>query len=116
LPIVRTQTPPAGTRVPAGRAVRLSLEQLPIPSPSVPKRHARWTTVPQLVGHDFGHAEDVLEAIWPCVHVSAADSTDATRLVVVAQRPAPGTRVPAYGVLTGRTYHPTTVDITLAVP
>jgi hypothetical protein len=55
-----------------------------------------------------------LHGIWPCVDVDAARDTGAGRLAVVAQRPVAGTRVPAFGVMVGRGYRPTTVAVTLA--
>jgi hypothetical protein len=87
----------------------------PIPSPAVLLRHARFTTVPKLVGREFAAAARQLQSIWPCVHVRAASTTSSTRLVIVAQNPSPGTRVPAFGVRVGRGYRPTTVDLTVAI-
>jgi hypothetical protein len=71
--------------------------------------------VPDLVGSEFASAAKRLQAIWPCVHLRPALATSATRIVVVAQRPKPGTRVPAYGVMIGRGFRPTTMDVTVAV-
>jgi hypothetical protein len=51
--------------------------------------------------------------MWSCQHGAAASATSATQLVIASQRPAAGTRVPAYGFLTGRGYHPTAVDLTV---
>ena len=50
------------------------------------------------------------------VHASvrAAGGTPAFRIVVVAQKPAPGTRLPAYGVKVGQAFRPTTLDLTVA--
>jgi hypothetical protein len=86
-----------------------------IPSPGVPKHHARWTLVAQLVGYEYAEASRKLRAIWPCVHVQAARATFGSRAVIVAQNPRAGTRVPAYGVLiAGGGYRPTTVNVTVA--
>lgn len=111
LPWVVVQEPRAPARAPRGSIVRIRFFPSPIPSPAVPKKHPKWTTVPALVGRDWPHVH--LKAIWPCVHVRAAHGTSATRLVVVAQSPPAGTRVPAYGVMVGRGYRPTTVSLTL---
>ena len=86
----------------------------PIPSPAFPTHHARWTYVPKLVGLEYRSATTKLYAIWPCVHVRAAGGTPAFRIVVVAQKPAPGTRLPAYGVKVGQAFRPTTLDLTVA--
>jgi hypothetical protein len=114
LPVVNVQTPRAPARVKRGSTVVLRFEFSPIPSAAVPKHHARWTHVPRLVGRDFDRAASELTGIWPCPHGPPARGTSATRLVVSAQRPGAGTRVPDYGYMTGRAYHPTTVDVTVA--
>jgi beta-lactam-binding protein with PASTA domain len=91
----------------------MRFEYTPIPSPAVPKHHRPYTTVPDLVGLEVGRALTRLMAIWPCVHVEAATATAAARLIVIAQRPHAGTRLPAFGVVVGRGYRPTTVNITV---
>jgi hypothetical protein len=72
--------------------------------------------VPRLVGYEAAQALPKLpDTIWACVHITAATASSATRLVVVAQSPAAGTRVPAYGVRTAdRGFKFTTVDLTVA--
>ena len=115
LPWVNLQSPRAPASVERGSAVSLKFEVSPIPSPVYPLHHARWAHVPRLVGDDYSTAKRKITAIWPCVHVRAANATAASRLMVVAQRPAAGTRVPAYGVKTGqRGYRPTTIDAVAA--
>jgi hypothetical protein len=113
LPWVNTQSPRAPATLRRGSVVAIRFGVSPIPSPAVPKRHARFTTVPRLVGREFAAAVRQLHGIWPCVHLQAATATRSTRLVV-GQRPRPGTRVPAFGVRVGRGYRPTTVDLTVA--
>ena len=114
LPAALIRSPRAPAHVRRGSTVTLKFGISPIPSPSVPIHHARWTRVPQLVGDHPREAEANLVAIWPCFRLLPADSTFPTELVVVAQSPPAGTRVPAYGVRTGRGYRPTTVDVTVA--
>jgi len=115
LPQVGLQSPRAPTRVKRHSVVSLTFQIAPIPSPFAPLHHARWTHVPSLVGDDYETASRELHAVWPCVHVRAANATSAYRLVVVAQHPGAGARVPAWGVKTGRHgYRPTTVDLTVA--
>lgn len=71
--------------------------------------------VPRLMGRDARYAlGDLPRALWPCVRVRSAHSTSAGGLTVVAQSPRAGTRLPAYGVMIGRGYRPTTVSLTLA--
>jgi hypothetical protein len=72
--------------------ITLNGQALPIPSPTYPLRHARWAYVPRLVGDEYRTAS----------------------LVVLQQRPSPGTRVPAYGVKSADGYSPTNVDVTVA--
>jgi hypothetical protein len=87
-----------------------------IPSPAVPKHHARWALVPDLVGMEGNAALRALpRSMWPCVHIRSARATSAEGLAVVAQAPHAGTRLPAFGVRVGRGYRPTTVSIFLAV-
>jgi hypothetical protein len=114
LPSVDVQSPRAPARVERGSVVTLKFMYSMIPSPAVPIHHARWAYVPQLVGEDFGVASNKLHAIWPCVHVQAATATSAARMIIAAQSPQPGARVPAFGVLSGRGYRPTTVNVTVA--
>jgi hypothetical protein len=114
LPEINVQLPRAPARVKRGTAVALTFLPTPIPSLAVPIHHARWTYVPQLVGDEFGAASKTLHAIWPCVHVRAATASSATHMVVVAQMPAAGTRVPAYVTVRPHGYRPTTVDVTVA--
>jgi hypothetical protein len=119
LPAALFGSPRTPARVKRGSTVRLKLGFSPIPSPSVPKRHARWTGVPELVGMPYADAATKLvasvgDAIWPCVHIRGAESTSATQMVVVAQSPPAGTRVRAFGVLSRRGYRKTTVDLTVA--
>lgn len=114
LPVVAVQEPRAPERVPPGTVVRLRFEPSPVPSPAVPLRHRPATTVPRLTGGGFGRVERLLRAAWPCVHVRGAEATAGTSLVVVAQSPAAGTTVPAYGVRSGRGFRPTTVDLTFS--
>jgi hypothetical protein len=117
LPYVRTQWPPAGKHVPARSVVHLSLQADPYPSMGVPIHHKKWTYIASMVGHEFGYVKRHLDAVAGCVHVNAASGTDATRLVVVSQHPAPGTRVRAYGVrLPSGGFRPTTVALTLGPP
>lgn len=114
LPVVNVQSPRAPARIRRGSTVELSFLGSPVPSPTGPKHHRRWTVVPRLVGREFGPATARLSAMWSCQHGPAAERTTDARLVVAAQRPAAGTRVRAYGYLTGRAYHPTAVDLTVA--
>ena len=66
----------------------------PSPLATAPLNRPRWTYVPDLVGEEASTAFGQLDALWPCVHVRAATATSASRLVVVKQSPAAGTRVP----------------------
>ena len=70
--------------------------------------------MPPLDGEEFAKGAQKLHAIWPCVHVQPATATSDSRVVVVAQNPRAGTRLPAYGVLSGRGFRPTTVTVTVA--
>jgi beta-lactam-binding protein with PASTA domain len=115
LPSVNSQSPRAPARVKRGSVVVMYFEPSFIPSPGVPRHHPRWTFVPQLVGLEYADAFGKLRMIWPCVHVQAARGTSGSRVVVVAQNPRAGTRVPAYGVQIGRGYRPTTMSLTVAV-
>jgi beta-lactam-binding protein with PASTA domain len=115
LPWVNVQSPRAPARAPRGSVITLTFGFSPIPSPAVPKYHERWAIVPKLVGRDASHAlGDLPRAMWPCVRVRSAHATSAGGLAVVAQSPRAGTRLPAYGVMIGRGYRPTTVSLTLA--
>src|SRR4051794_21626666 len=114
LPVVNVQSPRAPARIRRGSTVELAFLGSAVTSPTAPKHHRRWAYVPRLVGDDFGPATARLSAMWSCQHGAAASRTSAARLVISAQRPAAGTRVPAYGYLTGRAYHPTAVDLTVA--
>jgi hypothetical protein len=117
LPYAWKQMPHDGRRVQVGSTVRVTLQHDPYPSSVVPIHHEKWAYVPKLVGHDFGYVRRHLHAIDACVHLKGADSTDATRVVVVSQSPSPGTRVPAYGVRRPNGgFVPTTVALTLATP
>ena len=112
LPWVNVQSPSAPARVLRNTDVKLSLGPLPSPTPSAPINRPQWTYVPDLVGKEAPAAfAQLREAIWPCVHVRAAQATSASRLVVVKQSLAPGTRVPAYGVKVGGGWRPTTVNV-----
>ena len=113
LPGINVQSPRAPARVKKDTVVTLTFLLPPTPSLAVPKQHARWAYVPQLVGHEYV-ATTKLQAIQPCIHVVPATATSASRIVIVAQNPAPGTRVPAFGVKKGRAYKPSTVDLTIA--
>jgi hypothetical protein len=112
-PGINVQSPQAPARVKKGTVVTLTFLPSFIPSLAVPKRHARWAYVPRFVGREYV-ATTNLQAVLPCIHVRAATATSASRIVIVAQDPAPGTRVPAFGVKKGRAYKPTTVDLTIA--
>jgi beta-lactam-binding protein with PASTA domain len=114
LPAALFGSPRTPARVKRGSTVPLKFGFSPIPSPSVPIHHARWTHVPALVGKPFTEAASELEAIWPCVHIRGETSTSGTRMVVIAQSPRAETRVPAFGVRVGGGYRPTTVDLTVA--
>jgi hypothetical protein len=115
LPWVGVQSPRAPAEASYGSVVTMKFAFSPVPSPGFPARHARWTRVPRLVGLEYRFAAARLQAIWPCVHVRAANGTPAWRMVVVAQRPRAGTRVRAYGVRIGRHgFRPTIVDVTVA--
>ena len=112
LPWVNVQSPSAPARVARNTDVKLGLGPLPSPSPVAPRNRPRWAYVPDLVGEEASTAFGQLgEAIWPCVHVRAAQATSASHLVVVKQSLAPGTRVPAYGVKVGGGWLPTTVKV-----
>jgi hypothetical protein len=119
LPAALFGSPRTPARVKRGSTVPLKFGFSPIPSPSVPKHHVRWTHVPNLVGKPFTEAAPELaavgpDAIWPCVHIREETSTSSTEMVVIAQNPAGGTRVRAYGVLSRAGYRKTTVDLTVA--
>jgi hypothetical protein len=114
LPVALMRSHAGPSRVRRGSTVKLKFQYGEIPSPTAPDHHARWTRVPELLGRDFAAAEDDLVAIWPCVHVQPAQGTSGTRMVIVAQKPRAGMRVPAYGVRVGHHYRPTTVDLTVA--
>jgi beta-lactam-binding protein with PASTA domain len=115
LPWVSTQSPRAPARVRRGSVVALKFGYSPIPSPGVPLHHARFTKVPKLVGREFSDALRRLTAIWPCVRVRAASATSSSRVVVITQKPGPGTQVPAFGVVVGHSFRPTTVELTVGV-
>jgi hypothetical protein len=85
-----------------------------IPSQAVPLRHARWTTLPRLVGKHPREASAGLVAIQPCFHLRPAQASSATDLRVVAESPPAGTRPRAFGVRSPRGYRPTTVELTVA--
>jgi hypothetical protein len=114
LPYVNVQSPRAPARVRRGSVITLNVQALPIPSPTYPLHHARWAYVPRLVGDEYRTASRRVVAMWPCVHVRGAIATTSPRLVVLQQRPSPGTRVPAYGVKSADGYSPTNVDVTVA--
>jgi len=114
LPEVVVQSPRAPVRLERHSVVSLKFLLAPIPSPVAPIHHARWTYVPRLIGNDAHTASRKLRAIWPCFRVRGANGTSAWHVVVVAQHPAPGTRVRAYGVRTPRGYRVTTVQLTVA--
>jgi hypothetical protein len=114
LPQVTVQSLRAPSRVAKNTVVTMKLFGGPIPSPGAPLHHVRWATVPNLVGKDAAVAYNSLRTMWPCVHVRPAAETAASRLVVVQQRPRPGTRVRAYGFRSARGYHVTTVDLYVA--
>ena len=113
LPGINVQSPQAPARVKKGTVVTWTFLPSFVPSLAVPKQHARWTYVPRFVGREYV-ATTSLRAVLPCIHVRAATATFASRIVIVAQNPARGTRVPAFGVQTGRAYKPSTVDLTIA--
>ena len=110
--LIQSPHPPA--RVRRGDVVILKFGVSEIPSPTYPLHHARWTTVPRLVGKHPRDAAADLTAIWPCFRLRPAKTTTADELFVVAQSPAAGTRVPAYGVRSHGGYRPTTVRLTVA--
>jgi len=119
LPAALYGSPGTPARVKRGSTVRLKLGHMDIPSPSVPLHHARWARVPNLVGKPFTEAAPELasvgpDAIWPCVHIRGETSTSGTRMVVIAQNPAGGSRVRAYGVRSRRGYRKTTVYVRVA--
>ena len=113
LPGINIQSPRAPARIKKGSVVTLTFMPSFVGSLAVPKQHARWTHVPQLVGQEY-IATTKVQAIQPCIHLKAATATSASRVVIVAQNPPAGTRVPAFGVETGRGFKPSTVDLTLA--
>jgi beta-lactam-binding protein with PASTA domain len=113
LPGINIQSPRAPVRVKKGSVVTLTFLPSFVGSLAVPKQHARWTYVPQLVGHEY-IATTKVQAIQPCIRLKAATATSASRIVVVAQNPPAGTRVPAFGVETGRGFKPSTVDLRVA--
>jgi hypothetical protein len=112
LPEINLQSPRAPARVKKGTVVTLTFLPSFVPSLAVPKRHARWAYLPRFVGREYV-ATTSLQPVTPCIHLRAATAS-ASRIVIVAQNPAPGTRVPAFGVKKGRAYKPTTVDLTIA--
>jgi hypothetical protein len=113
LPGINTQSPRAPARVKKGTVVALTFLPSFVPTPAVPKQHARWAYVPRFVGREYVETTS-LRAVLPCIHVEPATATSASRIVVVSQEPAPGTRLPAFGVTTRRGYKPSTVDLTIA--
>jgi hypothetical protein len=114
LPCVNVQSPRAPARARQGSTVTMRFGVTPIPSPGSPLHHPPWVFVPNLVAKEWAAAAKVLpQSIWPCVHVAGARGTTAARLVVVSQKPASGVRLPAYGVLSGGGYRPTTVNVFL---
>jgi hypothetical protein len=114
LPAALIQSPRPPARVKRGSTVMLKFGFSPIPSSSVPNHHARWTTVPRLVGEHPREASADLVAISPCFSLRPAVDTSATELVVVEQSPPAGARVRAFGVLSRRGYRPTTVRLVVA--
>ena len=111
LPWVNVQSPSAPARVVRNTVVNLNLDLPPSPLATAPLNRPRWTYVPDLVGEEASTAFGQLDALWPCVHVRAATATSASRLVVVKQSPAAGTRVRAYGVKVGGGWSPTIVNV-----
>jgi beta-lactam-binding protein with PASTA domain len=115
LPSVGTQSPRAPAHVRRGSVVTIRFALSPVPSLGFPQQHPRFTTVPKLVGLEVRDAVKRVHALWPCIRIRAATATSATRLVVVAQDPKAGTRLPAYGVETATgSFQPTTVRLTVA--
>ena len=115
LPRVGTQSPRAPAQVRRGSVVTVRFAPNMVPSLSFPQQHPRFTTVPKLVGLEVSDAVKRLHALLPCIRIRAATATSATRLVVVAQEPMAGTRLPAYGVETATgSFQPTTVRLTVA--
>jgi hypothetical protein len=114
LPWVNVQAPRAPVRVRTNSVVRLRFGFSPIPSPAVPTRHERWTVAPTLVGLEFERALKRVHAAWLCVHVRPTRASSASRVIVISQNPNAGTRLPAYGVMVGRGFRPTTIDVTVA--
>jgi beta-lactam-binding protein with PASTA domain len=72
------------------------------------------TVAPTLVGLEFEQAAKRVRAAWLCVHVRSAHAASVARVIVVSQSPPAGTRLPAYGVMVGRGFRPTTIDVTVA--
>jgi hypothetical protein len=110
---INVQSPKAPSRVKKGTVVTWTFLPSFVPSLAVPKQHAHWAYVPRFVGREYVGTTS-LRAILPCIHVKAATATSASRIVIVLQDPAPGTRLPAFGVKTGSGYKPSTVDLTIA--
>jgi hypothetical protein len=116
---VVAQSARAGSRLARGRAVALTLNaprfNTPLGSIGVPA-HPGTATMPDLVGDDYGDAVAAARAvpgIWIEVGsvgplTAAASECGLNGLVVVAQSPAPGTVVPAYGATNG------SVEVSLA--
>jgi hypothetical protein len=113
LPVVNVQSPRAPARVARGTTITIRFMPSMIASPVVPKHHRKYAIVPKLIGLEAEGALRRLDAIWPCVDVLPAHATAATRLAVVGQTPRAATRVPAFGVMVGRGYRPTTMRIVL---
>ena len=120
LPAALFGSPRTPARVKRGSTVPLKFGFSPIPSPDVPLHHVRWARVPNLVGKPFAEAATELaavrpDAIWPCVHIRGETGTAGTQMFVIAQNPAGGARVRAYGVLSrAGGYRKTTVYLRVA--
>lgn len=111
LPRVTHQQPRGGASAPLGSAVKFEFaHEFGLMGGGGHKRHV---VVPSLVGMDQQTLAQIMVhvPIRACVHVRGAHATRATHVVLVAQRPAPATRVWANGVHVNGGFRPTTVTL-----
>ncbi len=124
---VVSQSPRAGSRVPAGTAVRLQLDDPifrgPIGSMGEPIHHPRYAHIPNLVGDDYTRAMGAAnERSGILVRVSTtgaltprASTCGLDAFVVASQTPRPGTRVLWGGIRGAEGVEPKLATVTIAL-